>query len=260
MKIACVQLNIIWENKQENFNKAEKLISEAANKRAELVCLPELFSTGFTMNAERFAEKIPGASSRFLEDQAKRHKIYVIGGLIEKVEGKPRNACIVLNQKGELISKYYKMHPFSLGKEDENYDKGNEISLFGMANVKASTFICYDLRFPELFSAAAERGAKIIFVIANWPSSRREHWKILLRTRAIENQIFVVGVNRVGSAPIADYMGDSMIIDPSGKVIIERSNAEEIIIGDIEAKDVEKVRKEFPFFKDRRPELYKTLY
>jgi omega-amidase len=260
MKIACVQLNIIWENKQENFNKVEKLIREAVDKGVELVCLPELFSTGFTMNSEKFAETIPGATSRFLADQAKRYRIHVIGGLIEKIKTKPRNTCIVLNPKGRLILRYYKIHPFSLGKEDKNYDKGNKISLFEMDGVTASALICYDLRFPELFSAAAEKGAKLIFVIANWPLSRREHWKILLRARAIENQIFIVGVNRVGSAPIADYTGDSAIIDPLGNVIARDSNTEEIIIGDIEGKDVGKVRKEFPFFKDRRPELYKTLY
>ena len=260
MKIACLQLNIIWENKQENFNKVEKLISEAVNKGAELVCLPELFSTGFTMNSDKFAEKISGATSRFLQGQAKEHKIYLIGGLIENTEDWPKNTCIVLNQKGELISKYHNIHPFSLDKEDENYGKGSKISFFEIDNIKASTFICYDLRFPELFSVATEKGAKIIFVIANWPSSRKEHWKILLRARAIEDQIFIVGVNRVGSSPIGNYSGDSVIIDPLGEVIAQGSNLEEVVIGEIETRQVDEIRKDFPFFEDRRLELYKTLY
>lgn len=261
MKIACLQTDIIWENKNENFDKVERLISEAVKQGCDCVCLPELFATGFTMNSDTLAEEVPGTTSNFLMHQAKKNGICIIGTLAEKgtQKEKPKNVCIVINQTGELIFKYNKIHLFTLDREDVHYSKGSSLSTFYIGETRAAIFICYDLRFPELFSTAAEKGVKVIFVPANWPSMRKEHWKLLLIARAIENQVYVVGVNRAGKSPSYDYHGNSMIINPLGKIIAEGTNSEEIVFGDVKAEEVDNIRKDLPFFKDRRTELYGLL-
>ncbi len=257
MKIACLQIDTVWENKTENFSKVEKLTREAAAQECALVCLPELFSTGFTMNSERFAEEIPGNTTHFLEELAEKHRIYIIGSLIEKRRNnqRPKNSCVVYNKEGRQIAKYNKIHLFSYDEEDKHYSQGSSIPIFSIGHIKASMFICYDLRFPELFIEASVRGAKIIFVPANWPSTRLEHWQTLLKARAIENQIYIVGVNRTGRSPTLDYPGSSMIVGPFGGIVAQGSKREEIVVGEIQEEEVDRIRTSFPFFKDRKTGL-----
>lgn len=259
IKIGCVQLNTVWENKIENFKKVKKMIKEAVNQKCNVVCLPELFATGFTMNSRQFEEEIPGDTSDFIKKEAEKNKIYIVGSLIEKAEKRPLNTCIVYDKEGKMLSKYSKIHLFPLDKENEYYNEGNSISIFDIEGIKVSTFICYDLRFPEIFAIAAEKGAKIIFILANWPSCRERDWKIFLKSRALENQIYIVGVNRVGKSQTHKYFGASIIIDPLGNVIAEGSNLEEIVIANIETGKVDKIREDFPSFKDRKPKLYDYL-
>ncbi|HJX05175.1 MAG TPA: nitrilase-related carbon-nitrogen hydrolase [Candidatus Nanoarchaeia archaeon] len=220
MKVACIQLAINWENPKANYKGVETLLKEARNKGAELVCLPELFSTGVTMNSKKFAEKENGKTCKFLSEQAKKNKTYLLGSFIEyNNDSLPYNAVVVFDKNGKLICKYHKNHVFTYGNEDKAYSNGEGITYFNLADFCICPFICYDLRFPELFRAVVEKEAKAnVFIIpANWPNPRKEHWVTLLKARAIENQAYVIGINRAGNSPELSFFGSSMIISPKVK-------------------------------------------
>jgi predicted amidohydrolase len=171
---------------------------------------------------------------------------------------KAENHYTVITPSGEIISDYTKIHPFSYANEDQFFHAGEQISQFQINDFTASTFICYDLRFPEIFQAASEK-AQLIIVAANWPEARREHWRCLMRARAIENQVYMVGVNCVGEIGSTKYAGDSCIIDPQGNVLAELSYQEGLLIYDIK-NDVAHYRKEFPVKQDRKLNIYKKYY
>ena len=141
-------------------------------------------------------------------------------------DGRGRNEAVVFNPEGKLICRYAKIHPFSFGGESKHYAPGTEIVSFQWHDFVAAPFICYDLRFPEVFRIATRRGAHLIAVIANWPAKRVSHWVALLQALAIENQAYVVGVNRVGNDPKLGYPGRSLIVDPQGEIVAEGSDRE----------------------------------
>ncbi len=261
MKVACVQLNIEWEDQNENLIRAEKLIKKAKDAGAELVCLPELFSTGVTENALKFAEEIDGKTCLFLSKQAKENEICLIGSFIRKIEsGSPRNVAVVFGPDGKLINKYEKLHLFTYNNEDKFYSRGNELAVFRKRDFKIAPFICYDLRFPEIFRIAAGKGINVFVVIANWPNPRKEHWISLLKARAIENQSFVIGVNRTGNSPELSFFGSSMIVSPKGEVIVQAGEGEEVIAGDIKVEDLEEWRDAFTSLKDTRNDYYELTW
>ncbi len=252
MKIALLQFDIAWEDKIKNFNKVKSYVEGAKNKGVELLILPELFSTGYTMNAEKLAEGLSGETPSFLSKLAKDNKINILGSFIEKSDKRPKNSAILFDKNGKLLLHYSKIHLWSLANEDKSYQAGNEISACELKNHKIAVVICYDLRFPELFRRLIDKGVGCVFVIASWPISRIEHWDLLLRTRAIENQIFVVGINRIGESPLENYSGHSKVVDPFGNVIASaEENKEDMVITKIDFALVSKARKQFPFIKDR---------
>lgn len=261
MKIACIQLDIKWENQNENFIRVEKLIKKAKDTGAELVCLPELFSTGVTENTLKFAEKIDGKTSLFLSRQAKENKIYLIGSFIRKIEsGAPRNTAIIFGPDGKLVNEYEKIHLFTYNNEDKFYSAGNELITFEKEDFKITPFICYDLRFPEIFRIAVGKGTNVFVVIANWPNPRKEHWISLLKARAIENQSFLVGINRTGNSPKLSFFGSSIIISPKGEIIAQAGEGEEVLMGDIKIKDLEEWRSSFTVLKDIRKDYYEVFW
>jgi predicted amidohydrolase len=157
-----------------------------------------------------------------------------------------------MNRKGQVIARYIKNHPFSFAKENEYYHPGNDQSIFEIDYTKCSMFICYDLRFPELFRMVA-RSVKIIFVIANWPEIRQAHWESLLKARAIENQCFIVGVNRIGKDGNGlVYAGGSLVCDPSGNERSRGGKQQEYISTELDVSDVDCIRKKFPFLQDMK--------
>ncbi|MBN1157374.1 carbon-nitrogen family hydrolase [Candidatus Woesearchaeota archaeon] len=254
MRVALLQFDIAWENKKKNFKKVEELISQIKGKDVDFVVLPELFSIGYTMNPKPFAETLSGETPGFLSELAKRYQVYVLGSFAESTDTKPKNSAILFNKEGKMILHYSKMHLFSAIGENKNYAPGEETSLVEVDGQKIGVVICYDLRFPEIFRKMSSQGATCIFVIANWPRVRIKYWDLLLKARAAENQLFIVGENIIGRSPDTDYCGHSMVIEPAGDVIASaKENAEEVLIADLDFSLVDKTRNQLPLLKDRKP-------
>lgn len=249
MKIGLVQYNPIWELKEENKKKIIGLIERDFQKSSFLI-FPEMTLTGFTMMAEKFGESLKENSFKYFSDMALKYQTFIAAGLIEHDNGNYFNSLILLNPDGKLISKYRKIHPFSYSYEDKHYLKGEEIKIAEIDGLKVGLSICYDLRFPELFRFYAKEKVHLIIVIANWPDTRIEHWRILLKARAIENLCYVAGVNRVGDDPDLHYTGFSSIYDPMGNEIVSLIDKEKVIFADINKENVENIRKNLPFLDD----------
>jgi predicted amidohydrolase len=252
MRIAGIQHDIVWEQRDANFVHLEPLIAHAAIGGARLVVLTEMFSTGFSMASDRIAEAEDGPSAEFLTAAARRNDIWVCGSIATRSASatKPTNRLVLAAPDGSRHF-YDKVHPFSYSGEHERYDAGSSFLTVEIDSLRVSFFVCYDLRFADEFWAVAPY-TDCYVVVANWPESRRAHWRALLTARAIENQAYVVGVNRVGDGKGIAYSGDSMIVDPLGETLAAAAQTESTISASVERAEVEKVRAEFPFLQDRR--------
>lgn len=253
MRLELCQTNILWENKTENIKRAEKIISES---KADIVLFPEMSFTGFSMNTALTGERDNFTLNKMSEFSLKYKKALAFGW-VKNTEDLSENHYSFI-ENGRLLSDYVKIHPFSYSGEDKYFKGGNSVNVFEFMDLNFSSFICYDLRFPEIFRAVSE-GADIITVAANWPSKRSEHWTTLLRARAIENQCYIIGINCVGDIGGIEYKGESCVISPDGTIIKSLSDKEDSIIVEIE-NDVKDYREIFPVHKDKRKELYKELY
>ena len=204
------------------------------------------------MNSKTLAERPIGKTAKFLSGLAKKYDAYVLGSCIRKSSGEPQNTAIVFNETGRQILCYAKIHLPSFTKENKHYKRGHKIAIFELNKKKIGIAICYDLRFPELFRKLADQNVQCTVVIASWPIDRIDHWDNLLKTRAIDNQMYIIGVNRVGKSPIGNYPGHSSVIDPTGKIIISgETDKEDVVICDIDFDLVAKSRKNFTFLKDK---------
>lgn len=254
VKIALVQLDIRWESKKINCERAEEFIKKASHEKCDIVVFPEMFNTGFSMNISAIAENKDGETASVLSDMAKRYEINLIAGFpVKAFDGKKgKNIAVVYDRKGECIARYVKIHPFSFASEDRHYAAGNNTVIFNIEGMSSGIFICYDLRFPEVFRTIA-KDVQSIFVIANWPSSRKEHWETLLKARAIENQCFIIGVNRIGTdGNEIHYPGNSKVFDPSGIEICSGNDTDEYVTCIIDTRKVAETRLRFPFLNDMR--------
>lgn len=253
MKIALGQMNIAWESWNENVRTAHALAAESAQRGATLLILPEMFNSGFSMNVESIAEPVDGRTATRLASVAAEHEIEIIAGLaIADTDGDRYNSALIFDIEGNIKGRFDKLHPFSHAREDQYYRPGHRQVVFDLQGAPASIFICYDLRFPEVFRSVA-REALIVFVIASWPALRQEHWDSLLRARSIENQCFVVGVNRIGTdGNDIVYDGGSVVFDPQGETVARAGAQEELLVVDIEAGEALEVRSAFPFLTDKR--------
>ena len=253
MRIYCVQHDIVWENKRANFARVEGLLAKAKPEPGSLVLLPEMFATGFSMNAQPIAEKPGGETEQFLAAGAKRFGIFLLGGSVgAQAGGKPFNQCVVFSPDGAEVARYAKLQTFTPGGESDNYQTGKEVVIFSWQGFAVAPFICYDLRFPEHFRAAARRGAQVITVISSWPVARIQHWVTLLQARAIENQAYVAAVNRCGTDPKLSYNGRSLIVSPKGDVLADAADGEKVISAELKLDEVVGYRKELPFLRDMR--------
>lgn len=255
MRLACCQLDIAWEAKAVNYRHVDSIVAEAALEPGALLLLPEMFATGFTMHTDAMAEPLDGPTARYLAALAQRHAIYVQAGVVIREAGdtRPRNEALVFAPDGRLVTRYAKVHLFSVAGEAEHYAPGQKPVLFSWQEAAVGPAICYDLRFPELFRMAAGRGAEIATVIACWPASREEHWLALLRARAIENQCYVAAANRCGQDPLGlAYSGRSQIIDPRGTILADAGNGEGVIQADIDLHALRRYRQAFPALRDMR--------
>ena len=257
MKVAAVQHDIAWLNRDANFSHLRPLVAEAALAGARLVVLSEMFSTGFAMG-EQWADALPenfdGPSSVFLRSVAQENNVWVAGTCPElpqdaKDGDLPRNTLIVAAPSGEL-QRYCKIHPFSYGGEDNWFAPGSSSVTITIEGLKVSLFVCYDLRFADHFWKLASE-TDLYIVPANWPAVRSQHWITLLDARAIENQAYVMGVNRVGTGGSLAYNGNSRIVGPFGELLAQAGSEETIIYADVDPEVVATVRATYPFLKDR---------
>ncbi len=256
MRVAAVQHDIVWNDRQANFDRLAPKIAAAAAGGADLVLLSETFSTGFVVDDDSLAEPEGGPSSQFLMAQSAEHGMWVCGSCPEIPAGsdpldtRPANSFVLAGPDG-TVHRYRKIHPFTYGGEDKVFRAGDELINVEICGMRVTPLVCYDLRFADEFWQMATR-TDVYLVPANWPGSRRAHWQALLQARAIENQAYVVGCNRVGSGGGLDYVGDSRIIDPLGELLATGSQGETTLVADISADTVAATRARFRFLDDRR--------
>ena len=245
MKLSLVQSRIFWEDKQKNISCLEKLIS--ADPESELFLLPEMSFTGFSMNTQLIADHGEETLGR-IRQLAVMHHVSIGFGWVRTAGEKCENVYTIVDPGGAVISEYVKIHPFSYSGEDLYFTGGSRTVVYRINGIPFSTFICYDLRFPESFRRVC-RDVHAVIIPANWPAKRVEHWKTLLRARAIENQVYIFAVNCFGEMNGAFYSGDSCVIDPNGDVVAVLSGEAGVIRYDF-IDDTEKFRKAFPVLKD----------
>ena len=232
------------------------MIAAAAAIGSQLILLTETFSTGFAVDVPGLGEPEGGPSSQFLMEQAARHGVWVCGTCpeipagSEPTDARPANSFVLAGPKGE-VHRYRKIHPFTFGGEDQHFRAGTELVQVTIDGVRVTPFVCYDLRFADEFWGLAPT-TDVYLVPANWPEARRSHWMALLQARAIENQAYVVGCNRVGEGGGLRYVGDSRIVDPLGELLATGSQSETILYADVEPATVAAVRDRFRFLQDRR--------
>jgi predicted amidohydrolase len=257
MIVAGIQFDIAWEDPVENFRRVAPLARHAVAEGAEMLALPEMFATGFTMRSEEMAMHAR-ATFEFMAETASRHGVWIVGGYAEPGDRRPANACSVIAPDGREALHYRKIHPFSLANEPDHYEAGEGLYTVEISGVGVTPLICYDLRFPELFRAAA-MATDLFVVIANWPARRGHAWRTLLAARAIDDQSWVLGVNRVGEVDGYVHSGDTSLVDPWGKVVATLVDESGVVAGEVVASEVREARKRFRFLEDRRPDLYRRL-
>ncbi|CCH87648.1 Putative Nitrilase [Modestobacter italicus] len=250
MRIAAVQHDIVWEDRDANFDRLAPQVARAVGAGAELVLLTETFSTGFSMTPG-IGEPEGGPSSQFLAAQAEEHGVWVAGTCPEiDTDGElPYNSFVLAGPDG-TAHRYRKLHPFA--SERDRFRSGEGPVTVQVGDLRVTPFICYDLRFADVFWQAGP-GTDVFLVPANWPSARRHHWTTLLQARAIENQAYVVGGNRVGTAGDGtEHAGDSRIVSPMGELLATASGVETIVLADVDPAEVAATRDRFRFLADRR--------
>jgi len=256
VRVAALQSDIAWEDPEANFRRLRPWIASAAAAGARLVALPEMFSCGFSMAAERIAEPEGGASASFLAEEARRHGLWLAGSIPERPEGslRPYNTLVLAGPGGEAF-RYRKIHPFSFAGEDRHYGAGSAHVTVAVEGLRVTLFVCYDLRFADEFWVTAA-ATDLYLVVANWPEKRRSHWTSLLLARAIENQAYVLGVNRVGSGDGLAYAGDSRVVDPWGELLASAAGQETLLLAEVDPARVAEAREALPVMRDRRKALH----
>ena len=255
--VAGLQLDIAWEQPEENFRRAAALASRAAAAGARLLVLPEMFATGFTMNAGKAAAHA-AATLEALCGIARQHRVWVVAGLAVPGDERPLNACVLVDPQGREVLRYHKVHSFTLADEHEHFAAGEAVATAVVDGARVTPVICYDLRFPELFRATAA-DTDLFVVIANWPVKRGHAWRSLLTARAIDCQAWVLGVNRVGDAEDVHHSGDSALVDPMGITVAAAAEQETVLVGAVDPAHVRSVRSHYTFLADARPEVYARL-
>ena len=253
MQLVGVQLDIRWEDREANCARVRSLLEAHRPEPGALVVLPEMFATGFSMNVASVAEEPHGPTERFVSTLSRELGVFVVAGVATRDDARRvTNDSITCSPDGRLISRFSKLHPFTLGGENEHYAPGDDVTTYACGEFTVAPFVCYDLRFPEAFRRAMRRQANLMTVIANWPGSRTDHRRALLVARAIENQCYVIGVNRCGKDPKLAYLGRSHIVSPTGEILADAGESECFITADAELRDVQRVRRKFPYLADAR--------
>lgn len=259
MRVAVVQHDPAWEDAAATVAALDPVVADAVTGDVDLVVLPETFATGFSMATARTAEPEDGPTVTWMRQQAVRHGVWVLGSVLERRadDPRPRNCCHVVDPSGATVVRYDKQRRFAYAGEDEHVapaalPRDGRLPTVDVAGCRVTPLVCYDLRFADLPWAVADR-TDCYVVIASWPAARREHWRTLLRARAIENQAWVLGANRVGEDGNGmAHAGDSVVVDPLGRVHAEAAHTPTVLHATVEPDEVDRVRTMLPFMQDRR--------
>lgn len=258
--ITCIQLDIKFGDPEFNYRQAEEKISNACSQSAkpDIIVLPELWTTGYDLTRlEETADAEGKRTLAFIKSLSIKHQVHIVAGSVAKKTAEGiTNTLFAVNKKGECVHEYSKLHLFRLMDEHHYLTGGKGNGLFSFENLKCAGLICYDIRFPEWSRFHAIQGSEILFVVAEWPMPRLDHWRTLLLARAIENQCFVVACNRSGSDPKNQFAGHSMIIDPWGTILAEAGSEEGLLSAKLDLTKINEVRKTIPVFEDRLPSFY----
>ncbi len=255
MKVCCCQHDIVWENKAATHARIRPLLADVEIPPGSLLIFAEMFSTGFSIDVAVIAEGAARESERFLADLAKERGIFIEGGVVNTgADGRGRNEAVIFSPEGCEMARYGKLQPFTLGGERAAFSPGDAPVIFPWSACRVAPFICYDLRFPEIFRPVARAGVDLITVIASWPDARLGQWVKLLQARAIENQCYVAGVNRVGSDPHLHYSGRSLIVDFRGEIVADAADRAGLISAELDLPALAAYRRDLPFLADIRDE------
>jgi len=260
LRISLLQMDIAIGEPERNFAKLESMLEQAVNtaEKPDVVVFPEMWNTGYALDRIHELADVQGERTReYLSLFSRKHQVNIIGGSIaEKKEDAILNTIYAFDRTGNVAADYSKIHLFRLMDEEKYLTAGERLGRFELDGIQSGMMICYDIRFPELSRKLALDGAKLLFVPAEWPHPRLHHWRTLLMARAIENQMYVVSCNRVGTSGTTSFFGHSMVIDPWGEAIAEGGEEETILTATVDLDNVDKVRRTIPIFEDRRPHLY----
>lgn len=263
-RVAALQFDIVHGNPSLNRARVKKLLHEAlgSQPRPDIAVLPETWTTGYSRRVFReirsYAETLNGSSVNLLRRFAEEYGVTIIGGTLPIVTDQAvTNTSLVIGPDGRILGRYDKMHLYSaVFAEHEAFKSGKDLPVIDTPLGAVSVMTCYDLRFPEVCRTFALKGSRVVFVPSNFPKPKLEHWRVLVRARAIENQVFVVAVNRCGRHEEAEYFGHSLVVSPWGEIVAEAGEKEEILYADLEMNQIAEVRNTIPVFSDRHPESY----
>ncbi|MEZ0389787.1 MAG: nitrilase-related carbon-nitrogen hydrolase [Verrucomicrobium sp.] len=251
MFVQLLQTQPAWEDRAASHTAVRKMLADQPPAPDTLVVLPEMFSTGFSMNTAVTAQSADHEDERFLAEMAVAYRATVLGGVLTPwAKGEFRNESVTFSPEGHLLARYAKRQLFSPGGETDCHRPGSEVVTFPWQGFTVCPTVCYDLRFPEIYRDGVKKGASLFVVIASWPVKRYHHWLTLLQARAIENLAYVVGVNRCGSDPHLHYNGRSVVISPHGHIIADAGEGEGSVTARLDLEDLLQWRKSFPALDD----------
>ncbi|KXG74338.1 carbon-nitrogen family hydrolase [Thermotalea metallivorans] len=258
MKVAAIQINLEFGNPEANRAKVVEMIEKAARELPDVIVLPEMWNTSFSLkNLHEIADKEGEPTKTLIGNLAKKHRVNIVAGSVaDRYGDQIYNRLYAIDRAGHVKAYYDKAHLIQQAREHEFLTAGTAASVFAMDGIPCGAIICYDIRFPELARTVALKGAKVLFIPAQWPETRIDHWKALAIARAIENQMYVVAVNRIGSEFKANFPGKSLVVDPWGKVLAESEDQETILYAEMDIDLVDRVRAKIPCFSDRNIKAY----
>jgi omega-amidase len=255
--ISLAQMHVVLGDPATNLKKADEWTAEAARRDSDLIVFPEMWTTGLDWPNLKALSAGQDEVIKAVAGLAKKYGIWLNGSMLALDDkGQPTNTSILFDPQGQQMGVYRKIHLFGLMNEDQYLAPGQRLTTVETPWGRSGLAICYDLRFPEMFRTYALAGVTMVYLPSAWPYPRLTHWRTLLRARAIENQMYVVAVNQVGSDGTYDFFGHSAIIDPWGELVVEAGETEVLLTATIETERVAEARQKIPVFKDRRPDLY----
>lgn len=255
---ATIQMDIKMGDIDANLRTAQNLIKKASKYKPQLIVLPEMFATDFYYPyVKEISKDVFNELMSFFINTSYNYGCYIVGGTIpELVNGRLYNTSFVSSPDRNIIGYQRKIHPFTLTEEDKYFTGGDTLNVINCPLAKLGIIICYDIRFPEVARSLTLKGAEVLICPAQFPAPRQHHWEILLKSRAIENQVYMIGANRIGGRKIK-YFGKSLVVDPFGEVVEEIGSSEDVLIANIDLEKIEAVRKHMPVLTERKPEAYK---